>query len=110
MDLSQLVELGKKFADARENDPEKAAKYQAALEEGLKALDTAKDLLSSAFSEDKGDFEIELTKYADVNELKLANAKMDRAIEDIDRGPEFEDVLSVIKTVATVGITLATLA
>jgi len=103
-ELDTVKEISTKIFDASGDD---AAKYKKAAEQGIEALEKAMAVLEGVRDGDKAKVDTALTEFADVNRTIEALGKMDKAIEDAESSVELQEVLEIVKTVVTVGVTIA---
>lgn len=87
-----------------------ADKYKKALDVGLEALDSARNLFTAVKAGDEAAVKHALTEWEDVNRTWEAVGKMDTAIEDAENDVELMEVLETIGKVVSIVAKIAALA
>ncbi len=106
--MKELLDQVKGFAKKASGGD--ADKYKKALDVGLEAIDSARNLLTAVKDGDEAAVTHALTEWEDVNRTWKAVGNMDMAIEDAENGIELMEVLEAIGTVVSVVARIAALA
>ncbi len=106
--MKELLEQVKGFAEKAIGSD--AGKYKKAVDVGLEALDSARNLFTAVKNGDQAAIKHALTEWDDVNRTWEAVGKMDTAIEDAKDGVELIEVLETIGKVLSIVATVAALA